>query len=92
MSRKARIDAPEALHHIIVRGIEQGEKGKIVKIRGAGAMHRYLFEMGLVVGRIIFIEKKDLTPQGDPIEVRVDSSVLELEKEMAANIHVEVAK
>ena len=69
-----------------------GEKGKVVKIRGEAAIHRYLFESGLVVGRMISIEKTSLTPLGDPIEVRVDSSVLTLEKEVAANIQIEVAK
>ena len=69
-----------------------GEKGKVVRIRGAAAMHRYLCESGLVVGRMISIEKTSLTPLGDPIEVRVNSSVLALEKEVAANIQIEVAK
>ena len=68
-----------------------GEKGRIVKIRGEAGMHRYLFELGLVVGRTISIEKTSLTPLGDPIEVRVNGSVLSLEKEIATNIQVEVA-
>ena len=68
-----------------------GEKGRIVKIRGEAGMHRYLFELGLVVGRTISIEDTSLTPLGDPIEIRVNSSVLSLDKDVAANIQVEVA-
>jgi Fe2+ transport system protein FeoA len=68
-----------------------GEKGRIVKIRGEANMHRYLFELGLVVGRIISIEKTGMTPLGDPIEIRINSRVLSLEKDVAANIQVEVA-
>ena len=71
--------------------LDCGEKGRIVKIRGEAGMHRYLFELGLVVGRAISVEKTSLTPLGDPIEVKVNSSVLSLEKEVAANIQVEVA-
>ena len=68
-----------------------GEKGRIVKIRGEAGMHRYLVKLGLVVGRAISIEKTSMTPLGDPIEVRVNGSVLSLEKEVAANIQVEIA-
>ena len=68
-----------------------GEKGRIVKIRGEVAMHRLLFDLGLVVGRNISVEKTSMTLLEDPIEVRVKTRVLSLEKELAANIQVEVA-
>lgn len=68
-----------------------GEKGRIVKIRGEVGMHRYLFELGLVVGRTISIEKTNMILVRDPIEVRVNGSVFSLEREVAANIQVEVA-
>jgi len=68
-----------------------GERGRIVKIRGEVAMHRLLFELGLVVGRTISVEKTSMTLLGDPIEVRVKTRVLSLEKEVASNIQVEVA-
>ena len=68
-----------------------GEKGRIVKIRGEAGMHRLLFDLGLVVGRTISVEKTSMTLLEDPIEVRVKARVLPLEKELAANIQVEVA-
>jgi len=68
-----------------------GEKGRIVKIRGEVAMHRLLFDLGLVVGRTISVEKTGMTLLGDPIEVRVKTRILSLEKDVAANIQVEVA-
>jgi Fe2+ transport system protein FeoA len=67
-----------------------GEKGRIVKIRGEVAMHRLLYELGLVVGRTISVEKTSMTLVGDPIEIRVKTRLLSLEKEVAANIQVEV--
>lgn len=67
-----------------------GEKGRIVRIRGEAAIHRFLFDLGLFVGRTISVEKTNMTPLGDPIEVRVRTRVLSLERDLAANIHVEV--
>ena len=71
--------------------LDNGEKGRIVKIRGEAGMHRYLFELGLVVGRVIVVEKTNMALLADPIEVRVNGSVLSLEKDIATSIHVEVA-
>ena len=68
-----------------------GEKGRIIKIRGQAAVHRNLYKLGLVVGRTISVEKTNLTLLGEPIEIRLKSSVFSLEKELAANIKVEVA-
>ena len=69
----------------------RGEKGQIVKIRGAVGLHRLLFDLGLFVGRTIAVEKTSLTPVGDPIEVRVNSSVISLDKEVASSIQVKVS-
>ena len=68
-----------------------GEKGRIVRIRGEAAMHRLLFELGLVVGCTISVEKTSMALMGDPVEVRMKTRTLSLEREVAANIQVEVA-
>jgi Fe2+ transport system protein FeoA len=68
-----------------------GEKGRIVKIRGEAAMHRLLYDLGLVVGRTISVEKANVNLLGDLIEVRVKTRLLSLEKDVAANIQVDVA-
>jgi Fe2+ transport system protein FeoA len=68
-----------------------GEKGRIVKIRGEAAMLRLLYDLGLVVGRTISVERTNMTLLNDPIEVRVKARLLSLEKEVAANIQVKVA-
>ena len=68
-----------------------GEKGRIVRIRGEAAVHRLLFDLGLFVGRTVSIEKSGLPLIEEPIEVKVEDSVLSLEKQIAANIHVEIA-
>jgi Fe2+ transport system protein FeoA len=71
--------------------LDGGEKGRIVKIRGAAGVHRLLFDLGLFVGRTISVEKNGMALLAAPIEVRVKARVLSLEKEVADNIQVEVA-
>jgi Fe2+ transport system protein FeoA len=68
-----------------------GDKGKIVKIRGEAAIHRTLLAMGLFIGRTISVEKVDLAPRESHIKVRVNGGFLSLKKEVAANIHVDIA-
>ena len=68
--------------------LKTGEKGKIVKVSGAGAVHRRLLDMGLVKGALVEVEK--VAPFGDPIEIRVRGYHLSLRKEESENITVEV--
>lgn len=68
--------------------LEKGEKGKIVKIGGGGAIHRRLLDMGLVSGSEV--EMQRVAPLGDPIEIKVKGYNLSLRKEEAAGIQVEV--
>jgi Fe2+ transport system protein FeoA len=69
--------------------LKKGDKGKIVKIRGSGNVHRRLMDMGLISGSEI--EMQGVAPLGDPIEVKVKGYNLSLRKEEAASIEVEVA-
>jgi ferrous iron transport protein A len=68
--------------------LAKGEKGKIVKIGGGGAIHRRLLDMGLVSGSEV--EMQRVAPLGDPIEIKVKGYNLSLRKEEAAGIQVEV--
>ncbi len=68
-----------------------GEEGKIIKIRGEAYLHRALLAKGLFIGRRISVNVFDLSPAEDHIKVRVNGSFLSLEKDVAANIQVEVA-
>ena len=67
-----------------------GEKGKIVKIRGQAAIHRLLFEQGIIVGRAISIENTGFGLQAESIEIRLNGSTLSLAREIAAGIQVEI--
>ena len=70
--------------------LDRGEKGRIVKTRGEARMHRLLYGLGLFVDHTISAERTSMNLQGDPIELKVKTRILSLEKEVAAN-KVEVA-
>ena len=69
-------------------GLKTGEKGKITKVGGSGAIHRRLLDMGVISGSEVEVER--VAPLGDPIEVKIKGYHLTLRKEEAANIQVEV--
>ena len=68
--------------------LKPGEKGKIVKVRGKGSVHRRILDMGVVSGTEVEVER--VAPFGDPIEVTLKAYHLTLRKEEAENIQVEV--
>ena len=70
--------------------LKPGEKGRITKIRGEGAVHRRILDMGVIPGSEIKVER--VAPLGDPIEVRIKGYRLSFRKNEAANIYVEVAE
>jgi Fe2+ transport system protein FeoA len=68
-----------------------GDKGKIVKIRGEAATHRSLLAMGLFVGRKITVKAIEPAFRENHVKVRVNGGFLSLEKEVAANIQIDLA-
>ena len=68
--------------------IEPGDKGKVVKVGGKGAVRRRILDMGVIVGSDIRVER--VAPLGDPVAIKVKGYVLSLRKEEAANVFVEV--
>lgn len=67
--------------------LEPGEKGRVVKVGGHGAIRMRIVEMGIVKGTTIEVEK--LAPLGDPMELKVKGYHLSLRKEEAAGILVQ---
>jgi Fe2+ transport system protein FeoA len=68
-----------------------GEKGKIVRIHGGAALHRDLLKIGLFVGRTIRIVAIDPEPTAGYLYLKISEGFRSLEKDVAANIHVDVA-
>jgi Fe2+ transport system protein FeoA len=70
--------------------LAEGESGKIVRIRGKAAIHRYLYEMRLAVGRRISIKKVETTPLDASVTVEADGKISTLSKNLMLDIRVEV--
>ncbi|MDD2220819.1 MAG: FeoA family protein [Clostridia bacterium] len=64
-----------------------GERLRVVKLHGQGAVKRRIMDMGITKGTELQIRK--LAPLGDPIEVNVRGYELSIRKEDAQMIEVE---
>ena len=67
--------------------LEPGQKGRILRIKGAGEINKRIVDMGLVRGTTIEVER--VAPLGDPVEFRLKGYHLSLRKEEARSIWVE---
>ncbi len=65
-----------------------GQRGRITKVNGDGAIRRRLFDMGVTPGADVMLRKK--APLGDPLEVNLRGYELTLRKVEAACVEVEV--
>jgi DtxR family transcriptional regulator, Mn-dependent transcriptional regulator len=70
-------------------GLQPGQRGRIVKIRGKVASHPKIAEIGLRPGNVIEVE--DVAPEGDPMDVRVKGYHIRLKKEEMEGITVALA-
>jgi len=73
---------------IQLKKLKAKQKAKIIEVKGSGAVHRRLLDMGLVKGALVEVEK--VAPLGDPIEVKIKGYHLSLRKEESENVIVEV--
>jgi len=69
--------------------LKPGQKGKVVRVGGSGAIHRRILDMGVVPG--VEIEVERVAPLADPVEFKLLGYHLSLRKEEAQNVHVEVS-
>ena len=67
--------------------LKPGQKGRILKVLGSGAVQRRIMDMGLVKGAEMEVER--VAPLGDPLEVKIKGYHLSLRKNEAAGIFVE---
>ena len=64
-----------------------GERVKVAKIHGQGAIKRRIMDMGITKGTEVYIRR--VAPFGDPIEVTVRGYELSIRKADAEMIEVE---
>lgn len=70
-----------------LKEVKIGERVKVVKIQGDGAVRRRIMDMGITKGCEVFVRK--VAPFGDPIEVQIRGYELSLRKADAEMILVE---
>ena len=70
-----------------LKDVKVGEKTRVIKVHGQGALKRRIMYMGVTKGVEIYVRK--LAPLGDPIEINVRGYELSLRKEDASLIEVE---
>ena len=70
-----------------LKDVKVGEKTRVIKVHGQGALKRRIIDMGVTKGVEIYVRK--LAPLGDPIEINVRGYELSLRKEDASLIEVE---
>lgn len=70
-----------------LKEIKVGQKARVVKLHGEGAVKRRIMDMGLTKGVEIYVRK--LAPLGDPIEINIRGYELSLRKADAEMIEVE---
>jgi Fe2+ transport system protein FeoA len=72
--------------------LNEGETGKIVKIRGKAVELCYLWEQGLIVGKNVSIDYSTIKPEDLSIKVKTGNKILEIQKRLAMNISVQVSR
>ncbi len=70
-----------------LKSVKVGERARVIKLHGEGALRRRIMDMGITKGVEIYVHK--LAPLGDPIEVTVRGYELSLRKADADMIEVE---
>ena len=70
-----------------LRQVKIGDREKVVKLHGEGAVKLRIMDMGITKGVEVYIRK--VAPLGDPVEVTVRGYELSLRKADAEMIEVE---
>ena len=72
-----------------LRQVKIGDRVRVVKLHGQGAVKRRIMDMGITKGVELLVRK--VAPLGDPVEVTVRGYELSLRKADAERIEVEPA-
>lgn len=70
-----------------IKDAKVGEKVKVVKLHGEGAVRRRIMDMGITRNTEIYVRK--FAPLGDPIEITVRGYELSLRKADAEMVEIE---
>jgi len=72
---------------MLLSEIKEGQAARILRVGGSGALRRRIFEMGIVKGTKVYVDK--YAPLKDPLEIIVMGYHLSLRVEEASHVTVE---
>ena len=72
---------------ITLRDLKIGEKGRITKVGGEGALRQHFLDMGLIPGASVQVEK--FAPMGDPVQINIHGYSLTLRLDDAGRIGID---
>ena len=75
-----------AVNYKTLAQLKPGERAQVVRVRGGGAIHRRILDMGISKGAIVEVECE--APLRDPIKIKVRGYALSLRKSEAQTIDV----
>jgi Fe2+ transport system protein FeoA len=73
---------------MLLSEIKEGQTARILRVGGSGALRRRIFEMGIVKGTQVCVDK--YAPLKDPLEIIVMGYHLSLRVEEASQVTVEL--
>jgi Fe2+ transport system protein FeoA len=73
---------------MLLSEIKEGQTARILRVGGSGALRRRIFEMGIVKGTEVHVDK--YAPLKDPLEIIVMGYHLSLRVEEASQVTVEL--
>lgn len=70
-----------------LRNLKPGDRGRIIRVEGKGAIKRRILDMGIIPGLEVELER--FAPLGDPIEIKLRGYHLSLRQKEAERIVLE---
>jgi len=70
-----------------MKELKVGQRARVVKLHGEGAIKRHIMDMGITKGVEVYVRK--VAPLGDPLEISVRGYELSLRKADAEMIEIE---
>jgi len=67
-----------------IKGLKPGEKGRVARIKGIGAIRQRLLDMGIMPN--VLIEMERVSPAGDPIWIKLQGTQLSLREKEAESV------
>ncbi len=69
-----------------LREVKPGERVKVARLSGEGALKRRIMDMGITKGAELYVEK--VAPLGDPVEIHLRGYALSLRKSEAESVQI----